>query len=199
MIEDLKRFIFLYNMNSNQIFSQFIGTKIKFILLFSLIIALLQCSKTDSITGEKVLVEPNAQAKAKEYAEKGGGLFGDINNKKSSGTNYEFATSNVLWRATFKSLDFLPLVNADYSGGIIIYDWYSENLNSKEQVKITVRFLNNELKSSSIQVSAHKKICEENERCVISKMNEKFSNEIKETILSEARNIKIQEAKKEIK
>lgn len=186
-------------MNSNQIFFQFIGTKIKFILLFSLIIVLLQCSKTDSITGEKVLVEPNAQKKAKEYAEKGGGLFGDINNKKSSGTNYEFATSNVLWRATFKSLDFLPLVNADYSGGIIIYDWYSENLNSKEQVKITVRFLDNELKSSSIQVSAHKKVCAENERCVISKMNEKFSNEIKETILNEARNIKIQEAKKEIK
>ncbi len=59
-----------------------------------------------------------------------------------------------------KTLDFLPLLNADYSGGIIIYDWYSQTNNPKEQIKISVQFLSNELRSDSIKITAHKKICD---------------------------------------
>ena len=132
----------------------------KFLFYIFLIFSLFSCSKTDPVTNEKVLIETNPQIKAKKFAEAGGGIFGDINNKKSSGTNFEFASSNVLWRATLKSLDFLPLVNADYSGGIIIFDWYSDASNNN-QIKVTIRFLSNELRSESLQVNVHKKICDE--------------------------------------
>ena len=91
-------------------------------IFFSLLIFLGNCSKIDPVTGEKVLVETDTRKKSREFVDKQGGLFGDIG-KSSSGTNFEFSTSNVLWRATLKSLDFLPLANADYSGGIIVYDW----------------------------------------------------------------------------
>jgi hypothetical protein len=170
--------------------------------MFRLIIFLIflvlasHCARVDPVTGEKVLEETDTRKKSREFVDKQGGLFGEIG-KNKSGTTFDFATSNILWRATLKSLDFLPLVNADYSGGVIVYDWYSENLNSKEQIKISIRFLSNELRSESIQISSHKKICDENNKCSISKLSENFSNEIKDTILLTARNIKIEEAKKE--
>jgi hypothetical protein len=119
--------------------------------------------------------------------------------KKSDSTTFEFASSNVLWRATLKSLDFLPLINADYSGGIIIYDWYSQTNSPKEQIKISVQFLNNELKSDSIKITAHKKICETIERCSNSTLDQNFANSIKESIIASARTLKIEEAKKEKK
>jgi hypothetical protein len=82
-----------------------------FIVLF-LLTFFTHCAKVDPITGEKVLVETDTRKKSREFVDKQGGLFGEIG-KSSSGTNFEFSTSNVLWRATLKSLDFLPLANAD--------------------------------------------------------------------------------------
>jgi hypothetical protein len=172
---------------------------IKNTLVIVVFFAVFGCSsKTDPTTGEKILIDPNPNNKAREFVEKGGGIFGNIGKDKSN-TNYDFATSNILWRATIKSLDFMPMINADYSGGMIIYDWYSENINSNEQIKIQVRFLSSELRSESIQIIAHKKICAENEKCKTSKADEKFSSQIKESILTSARILRIEEAKKEKK
>ena len=167
-----------------------------FILLF-LLTFFTHCAKVDPTTGEKVLVETDTRKKSREFVDKQGGLFGEIG-KSSSGTNFEFSTSNVLWRATLKSLDFLPLVNADYSGGIIVYDWYS-NKNDKESIKISVRFLSNELKSSSVMVAGHKKICDEVGKCFIEKLDDKFTDEIKESVISTARLLKIEDSKKDTK
>ena len=173
-------------------------TKYLFIIS-SLFVVLISCAKTDPTTGEVIRVEPNPDKRAREFADKGGGIFGDINNKRSGSTTFEFASSNVLWRATLKSLDFLPLLNADYSGGIIIYDWYSQTNNPKEQIKISVQFLNNELRSDSIKITAHKKICDTSERCSNSTLDQNFANSIKDNIIASARILKIEEAKKEKK
>jgi hypothetical protein len=171
--------------------------KISYIGIFCIFIFILQCAKTDPITGEKVIIEPNTTEKAREAAKKGGGLFGDIMNKNTSNT-FEFSTSNVLWRATLNSLSFLPLVNADYSGGIIIYDWFSEKTDN-QSIKISVRFLSNELKSSSIVVAGHKKVCDDMGKCFIEKLDNKFTNEIKESIITMARQTKIEDSKKDQK
>jgi hypothetical protein len=162
---------------------------------------LFACAKKDSATGEVIRIEPDPDKKAREFADKGGGIFGDINKvgKNYGSGNFEFASSNILWRATLKSLDFLPLLNSDYSGGIIIYDWYSQTNNPKEQIKISIQFLNNELRSDSIKITAHKKICETVERCSNLTLDQNFANSIKESIIASARTIKIEEAKKEKK
>ena len=176
-------------------------TLIRHIFLFfllTLIVFLSSCSSKKGVDGEKELIEVNPDKKASDFRDKGGGIFGDIG-KKSGSTTFEFASSNVLWRATLKSLDFLPLLNADYSGGIIIYDWYSQTNNPKEQIKISVQFLNNELRSDSIKITAHKKICETAERCSNSTLDQNFANSIKESIITSARTLKIEEAKKEKK
>ena len=171
--------------------------KYSFILLISVILT--KCtSNQDTVTSEKQRIEPNVNQRAKDYVDKGGGIMGMIG-KSSENTNFKFSTSNVLWRATLKSLDFLPLMNADYNGGIIIYDWYSQANNPKEQIKISVQFLSDELRSDSIKITAHKKICDNADRCSNSSIDQNFSNSIKENIIIAARTLKIEEAKKEKK
>ena len=153
------------------------------------------CAKVDPVTGEKILIEPDTRKKSREFVDKGGGLFGDIGKNKSGGT-FEFASSNVLWRATLKTLDFLPLANADYSGGIVIYDWYS-NKTEKELIKVSVRFLSNELRSSSLEIIGHKKICDDSGKCYTEKLDNKFTEEIKDSIITKARFLKIEDTKKD--
>jgi hypothetical protein len=166
------------------------------VFLLLTIFLLNHCAKVDPVTGEKVLIDPDTRKKSREFVDKQGGLFGDIGGKNKN-TTFEFGTSNVLWRATLKALEFLPLANADYAGGIIVYDWYSDKVDSKEQIKISIKFLSNELKSSSIQVVGHKKICQDNEKCFTTKLDDKFILEVKDSIINSARTLKIADAKKE--
>jgi hypothetical protein len=167
---------------------------IKYLYLLPILALLFSCSKNESQFEE--IFEPNVDKRARAAVQGGITVFG---NKSSGSTTYEFASSNVLWRATLKSLDFLPLINADYSGGVIIYDWYSQSNNPKEQIKISVQFLNNELRSDSIKITAHKKICDNTDRCSNSTLDQNFANSIKESIMTSARTLKIEEAKKEKK
>ena len=167
---------------------------IKYLYLLTILALLFSCSKNENQSQE--IFEPNVDKRARAAVGEGITIFG---NKSSGSTTYEFASSNVLWRATLKSLDFLPLINADYSGGVIIYDWYSQSNNPKEQIKISVQFLNNELRSDSVKITAHKKICDNSDRCSNSTIDQNFANSIKENIIASARALKIEEAKKEKK
>jgi len=177
-------------MKKNNVYSLFL-----FILLFFIN----NCSKPDPETGKTEVLEPNPYKRAQQIAEKGGGIFGDINRVGKSSGNFEFSTSNVLWRATLKNLEFLPLLNADYAGGIIIYDWYSQSNNPNEQIKISVQFLSNELRSDSVKIIAHKKICDNFNKCSNTSSDQKFAETIKDSIIASARTLKIEEAKKEKK
>ncbi len=162
-----------------------------------LIIILSSCKsneKKDGITGNQEKFEPNAEVRAREFADKNPiTLFKD---SKDRNTNFDFGTSNVLWRASLKTLDFIPLATVDYSGGIIITDWYSEGKLNKEQIKIQIRFVSTELRSESIQVISYKKICETNNECINVAGNDNFNRQIKDLIVNTARQIKIEESKK---
>jgi hypothetical protein len=86
--------------------------------------------KVDPVTGKGQIIEPNSDRRARDFADKNPvTLFGG---KKDD--NFKFSSSNALWRATLKSLDFIPLQSVDYGGGVIITDWYADKLNSKEQI-----------------------------------------------------------------
>jgi len=163
------------------------------LLLVTLFLNACQANKGDEIS-EKDKFESNAYDRARAYADKNPvNLFGK---DKEKNTNFEFSTSNVLWRASLKTLDFIPLATVDYSGGIIITDWYSEGKSNKEQIKIQIRFFSTELRSESIQVVSYKKICESNNECNNLAGNENFNKEIKDLIINSARQIRIEENKK---
>ena len=120
-------------------------------------------------------------------------------NKK--GGNFEFASSNPLWRATLDTLDFMPLVSANYSGGIVITDWYSENNTPNESIKITVRFLTNEIRSDALDINIFLKQCSENlTNCSVNQKNNDLVAELKLNILKKAARYKkeiIEKNKKE--
>jgi hypothetical protein len=105
--------------------------------------------------------------------------------KQRSGT-FDFASSNELWRATINVLEFVPLVNADYGGGIIITDWYSENENDNESIKISIQFLSNEIRSDALNVKIYNKKCSNIENCKITKVSSELNSEIKLAILKKA-------------
>ena len=104
--------------------------------------------------------------------------------KKNSG-NFQFASSNEMWRATLDLLDFTPLSNVDYSGGVIITDWFSES-SDQDPVKITVRFLSNEIRADGLQIILHKKTCGQQFECVVGSYSSKVSGQIKLAILKRA-------------
>jgi hypothetical protein len=165
------------------------------LFLFSLASCLGGQNNKNDENFEKEKFEPSAYERAKTYAEKNPiTIYGK--DSKDKNTNFEFSTSNVLWRASLKTLDFIPLATVDYSGGIIITDWYSEGKSNKEQIKIQIRFFSTELRSESIQVVSYKKICESNNECSNLAGNENFNKEIKDLIINSARQIRIEENKK---
>ena len=132
-------------------------------------------------------VPANSKERVKRNLEEGKGisLKGMVGAAKG-GTNYQFASSNPMWRATLEILDFLPLANVDYSGGIITTDWYNEGTTSDESIKITVRFLTNEIRSDGIRIIVHKKRCNVQQNCTVKKITSVLEQELQVAILKKA-------------
>ena len=139
--------------------------------------------KPKKVDTRKVPIKAEDRAK-KNIKEGRGSSLGDLVGRRGS-TTYEFSTSNPMWRASLEILDFLPLSTVDYSGGLIISDWYSDG-NANESIKITIRFLDNEVRTENLKVSVHQKVCKIN-NCNISLLSQnKISNELKTTIIRKA-------------
>lgn len=159
--------------------------------LYIFLLFLISCSSPKEGSEQ---FEPNVQKRVEAAAKKDGGVILFGGDKKNSGS-IDFSSTNVMWRAALKTLKFMPLVSADYSAGLIVTDWYSEQKSGKEQIKIQVSFLSNDLRSESIIVSSFKRICEPNGICTNSSINESVNKEIKDSIITNARSLKIEETK----
>ena len=157
------------------------------IILFSVIILLTQ-SACNALKPRKVSAKdfpPDPRQRVKKNLEEGKGFR--LFDGKRSGTTYDFASSNPLWQATLDTLDFMPLVSANYSGGIVITDWYSENNTPNESVKISVRFLTNEIRSDALDIDVFLKKCSQSlTNCSISKNNNDLVADLNLNILKKA-------------
>ena len=133
-------------------------------------------------------VEPNVDKRVKKNLEEGRGVTikGLMGSDGDGATSYQFASSNSMWRATLEILDFLPLANVDYSGGIITTDWYNEGTASDESIKITIRFLTNEIRSDGIRIIVHKKRCGLQQNCTVKKISSTLEDELRLAILKKA-------------
>ena len=129
-------------------------------------------------------IPANADERVKKNLEEGKGFT--IMGGDKGGTSYQFASSNPMWRASLEILDFLPLANVDYSGGIISTDWYNEGTASDESIKITIRFLTNEIRADGIKVIVHKKKCGVQQVCTVKKITSALENELRVAILKKA-------------
>ena len=132
---------------------------------------------------------PDPKLRVKKNLEEGRGFtlkgaFGGDN--KGTGGSFSFASSNPMWRATLEILDFIPLSNIDYAGGVIITDWYTEGTSADEAIKITVRFLTTEVRADGIKIIVHKKKCTKLQNCAVQKVNSALESELQVAILRKA-------------
>jgi len=164
---------------------------IKFFLLIFTVASLLYGCTQPNWAKPKPAIEPNGKLRAQQNVIEGKGM-GLFNSKKNNGT-FSFASSNPLWKASLDTLSFVSLANADYSGGILITDWYSEE-NTDEAIKITVRFLSNEIRADGLVVNLYKRICANNV-CSTKEIKSDLNFEIKDKILRQAAIYEIQSDK----
>ena len=131
---------------------------------------------------------PEPEKRVQKNIEEGRGftMMGAMTNKGGNSGTFDFASSNELWRASLDTIDFMPLASANYSGGIIITDWYSSGSNVNESIKISIRFLTNEVRSDALDIKVFYKNCLPDLNCQISQKEGTLVAELNKKILSRA-------------
>jgi hypothetical protein len=134
------------------------------------------------------------ELRVKKNLEEGRGFKLSDSMKKQGGV-FEFASSNPLWRASLDVIDFMPLTSVNYSGGIIITDWYENEDN--ESIKITIRFRSNEIRSDALDINMFTRRCKDNlVNCKYIDSNETIITELRKEILRKATRYKKQDKNK---
>ena len=130
----------------------FKNLKIVFILILSSIFLISCVGKFPGADARKYPDDPKQRVQI-NIDEGRGFRAGNLMDFGKGGSGvFEFASSNELWRASLDIIDFMPLTSVNYSGGIIITDWYSNDQSSNESIKISIRFLTNEIRSDSLDI-----------------------------------------------
>ena len=153
-------------------------------ILFICSIFLNSCSGIPGADARKY--DPDPKKRVAKNLEEGRGFRLSETFGGSKGGVFEFASSNNLWRASLDTIDFMPLASVNYSGGIIITDWYSTDQTSNESIKISIRFLTNEIRSDALDIKVFNKKCVTQSKCVISEKEGDINNELRTKILKTA-------------
>ena len=169
---------------------------IKIIVCFFLFSSVVACGGFKKVDTRKIPI--SGPERAKQNIKEGRGVtLGKVMGNKN--TNYEFSTSNPMWRATLDILDFLPLSTVDYSGGVIISDWYTDDSNKDQALKITVRFLSNVVQTNSLKITVHRKKCSVNQTCNVELFKSRIQEELIASILREAAILEKQQKNKNLR
>jgi len=161
-------------------------------------IALLNsCAALKPAPSDARKVSPNVEERVRANIEEGRG-FRLMGGEKKGGT-FDFASSNELWRASLDTIDFMPLISANYSGGIIITDWYSDGKAAGESVKVSIRFLTNEIRTDALDIKVFMKKCKNLNDCRVSESKGVLVTELKKKILRQASIYKAENKKKNYK
>ena len=160
----------------------------KLVLFFIISLAVVSLVSCENMPGGDARENPpDPDLRVKKNLEEGRGFRLDNafkNNNK--GGDFMFASSNELWRASLDTIDFMPLSSVNYSGGIIITDWYSDGKNLDEAVKISIRFLSNEVRADALDIKIFYKNCNQMVSCKITQKSGQLLVELKREILSKA-------------
>ena len=157
--------------------------KVLFILILS---GLLLSGCNGKLGGDARKFPDDPKLRVQKNLEEGRGFRVNDAFKSTRGGVFEFASSNELWRASLDIIDFMPLTSVNYSGGIIITDWYSTDQSSNESIKISIRFLSNEVRADALDIKVFNKKCLTQTNCVISEKSGNITIELKQKILKTA-------------
>ena len=177
----------------------FFNIRITYFVLIA-IFTLTSCKTIENLPGGNAReISPDPKERVKKNLEEGRGFRLDTAFQSGKGGDFLFASANELWRASLDTLDFMPLSSVNYSGGIIITDWYSDGDSLDESVKISIRFLTNEVRADALDIKVFYKKCNQVASCKISQKTGSLSAELKKQILSKATIYKKQNQEKNFK
>ena len=165
-------------------------------IILSIFLAISACGIYKPVDARKV--PPNVKDRVEKNLAEGKGfrLFDSERNIMRGGA-FQFANSNELWKASLDVIDFMPLSSVNYSGGIIITDWYSDNKNPNESIKISIRFLTNEIRSDALEIKIFSRKCDGNSfNCKFTDSSQNLVAELQREILKKAAIYKDEEKKK---
>ena len=155
--------------------------------------ALISCGIYRPVDAKKYPPQPELRVKNNIEEGRGFRLMTGFGNQK--GGKFEFANANPLWRASLDIIDFMPLLSVDYGGGIIITDWYGEE-NENDQIKITIQFLSNEVRSDALNIKVFKKKCTSLSNCKVIQSQSDINRELRVAILKRAVQYKLDDVEK---
>jgi hypothetical protein len=153
------------------------------ITVFSLTILSSCGGKLPGADARKVSSDPAERVKKNVEEGRGFRLMDKVNTMGSG--NFEFASSNPLWRASLDTIDFMPLASVNYSGGILVTDWYSTD-SGDDSIKISIRFLSNEIRSDALDIKVFSRNCKTQSNCIISEKPGNLILELNSKILKTA-------------
>ena len=166
------------------------------IIVLTIFLTISACGIYKPVDARKV--PPNVKDRVEKNLAEGKGfrLFDSERNMMRGGA-FQFANSNELWKASLDVIDFMPLSSVNYSGGIIITDWYSDNKNPNESIKISIRFLTNEIRSDALEIKIFSRKCDDNSfNCKFTDSSQNLVAELQKEILKKAAIYKEEERKK---
>jgi len=182
--------------------SKYYFIKIFKILSFVTLFGFLQYGCNGKLPGGDARKFPDdPKLRVKQNLEEGRGFkINDAFKSGSKGGVFEFASSNELWRASLDVIDFMPLASVNYSGGIIITDWYTNERIQNESIKITIRFLTNEIRSDALNIKIFTRKCKDSLiNCKYIESNKSLVAELKKEILKRATKFQIEDKEKKKK
>ena len=172
---------------------------LKSILILTSLVLFLSGCKGGLPGADARKVSYKSEDRVKKNIEEGRGFRLDNLLEGQKGGDFEFASSNELWRASLDVIDFMPLASANYSGGMIITDWYADSNNPEESLKLTIRFMTNEIRSDALKIKAFYRICKENLKCSVIEKDGPLITELKKQILKIAATYKAKNDEKNFK
>ena len=146
--------------------------------------------------GDARKISADPKKRVQKNIEEGRGFRLMGSNNKNIG-EFDFASSNELWRASLDTLDFMPLALANYSGGVIVTDWYNDDEDNNVSVKISIRFVSNEIRADALIVKVFYKNCSTQQNCRISDRSNMLSAELTQKILSKAAKYEVEKKSKQ--
>ena len=159
---------------------------IKNILLLTILLMISSCSNYKSVFSSKVNGETQKPILVLEDTRKDVLLSKIINPQNLDNVN----VNGYLWRATLNILSLAPLISTDALSGTIITDWYANKNIQNQRLKITAYINTNELKSESINIKVEIQSFKDNIWSQ-SLTSNSLATQIEDSILNEARNLKL--------
>jgi hypothetical protein len=97
--------------------------------------------------------------------------------------------NSYLWRASLDVLSFMPLVQTDSNGGVIVTDWYVNPTTPNERMKVTVTILDKDLRSDALRVAASRQL-NQNGQWVEAPVKAATIQQLEDVILTKARDLR---------